>query len=285
MQIPLAEKPTSKWYQDWQAQSHAGLFDARSALPPRSLARNYESFSDVRILGEYLAHGVRGTTLLEVGCATGEFRRYLKLRYPGVAYCGVDISQPAITRAKEKYPEGRFCVTRPDRPLREEMAALGLPERPEILYSKDVVHHQTDPFGFLAQLLEIPSSLLVLRTRTRDQGASVLDPELSCQYHYRGWMPYLVFNVEELIGQILRSAPDCELVLYRNRMVLGGAENRFLPKECYLPETGTAETAVGVFLKTDHPRRVQVTDRADGGARHPLADRIILRAKRMLRRR
>lgn len=65
-------------------------------------------------------------------------------------------------------------------------------------------------------------------------------------------------------------------------MVLGGKENRFLPKECYLPETGTAETAIGIFLRSTHPGCVRVIDRAEKPVRHPLMDRLqIFLQKRM----
>lgn len=274
-------EPRSVWYSDWQSAGHAGLFDARSVLSPRSLIRNYESFNDVRILGEWLAASSGPATLLEVGCATGEFHRYLRLAHPQVEYHGVDISRPAIAKACEKYPQGRFYVTRPEAAIGQEMASLGIPARPEVLYSKDVVHHQTDPYGFLSQLLEIPSRLLVLRTRTRDQGPTVLDPDLSCQYHYQGWMPYIVLNLDELLGQIHSRVPQAEILATRNRMILGGRENRYLPKDCYLPETGTAETSVGIFLHPEQPGRIQVADRREEPAPVPFSDRVALLLGRM----
>ncbi|MBI2058285.1 MAG: hypothetical protein HYT87_00805 [Nitrospirae bacterium] len=46
-------------------------------------------------------------------------------------------------------------------------------------------------------------------------------------------------------------------------MVLGGPHNRFLPKDCYCPESGAVESAVGVFLKTNAPGTVAVKDRRD----------------------
>ena len=53
-------------------------------------------------------------------------------------------------------------------------------------------------------------------------------------------------------------------------MILGGRNDRFLPKECYLPETRTAETAVGVFKKTASPGRVTIEDRPDGNPRYTM---------------
>ena len=262
----------NRWYVDWQHQRHARLFDGRFALPKDSLIRNYEFFSDVRLLNERL-EALKETRMLEVGCATGEFSRYLGLKHPRVSYTGMDISQPAIGRARQKYPKTRFLVCDPGLRIPESLRSLGLDPQWPVLYTKDVLHHQTDPFGFLGQLLEACSDTLIFRTRTRDKGPTLLDPEQSCQYHYQGWMPYIVLNIDELVEQIRRRAPDSEIALYRNHTILGGKENRFLPKDCYLPETGTAETAVGVFLKSSS-RRVHLTDRTEILGRTPWRDRL-----------
>lgn len=257
----------TRWYADWQHQSHASHFDGRHGLDAKNLVRNYESLNDVRLLNERVDR-TRPLTLLEVGCATGEFSRYLRRRFPFVNYYGVDISEPAIGRAREKYPEARFFVARPGARLAEALRELAVPPAPEVVYAKDVLHHQTGPFEFLGDLVGVASETVVLRCRTRDVGQTELDPEKSCQYHYGGWMPYIVINLSELVGHVADSAPGAEIVVLRHRMVLGGQYGRFLPKECYLRETGTAETALGVFKKTVNPGRVTIEDRPDGSPRY-----------------
>ncbi len=253
---------SSSWYFDWQNPQHARHFDERSRLGRAALLRNYEAFNDVRLLTERISSPY-SVGLLEVGCATGEFFRYLRSRFPSVEYTGVDVSQSALRRAREKYPHARFSAADPARSVLENFKAAGMQGRPHWVYSKDVLHHQVDPWGFLTQLLDAAEKGVVLRTRTRDRGPTVLDPELSCQYHYDGWMPYIVLNTEELKEFLLRRRPEAEVTVLRNPMVLGGRENRFLPKECYLPETGTAETALAIDFKTSQPGRVRVEDRVD----------------------
>ena len=255
------------WYRDWQHDRHAVAFDIRAGLDDRNLVRNYEGFNDVRLLRERCA-GRRAMTVLEVGCATGEFFRYTQLRYPTAQYYGLDISRPALLRAKAKYPEGQFFLTDPGRPVSETLRMLELPSHPEVVYCKDVVQHHTDPFGLLAQLVGAASESVIIRGRTRDVGASERDPALSCQYHYDGWMPYLVLNLQELIAHLQGLAPEAEIVVYRHHMVLGGQYQRYVPKALYLPQTGTAETAVGVFKQTPHPGRVSVWDRRDHNPRY-----------------
>lgn len=251
------------WYADWQRPEHAEHFDARSRLDARNLVRNYEAFNDVRLLKERLDPS-RAADLLEVGCATGEFSRYVRLRFPRLRYAGLDISSPAVARAKSKYPQTAFFVVEAGRPLAESLQAVGAPAAPAIVYSKDVMPHQVEPLAFLSGLIRQASEAVIVRCRTRDVGETERDPERSCQYHYGGWMPYIVLNLQELIEHILAEAPGSEVIVYRHHMVLGGWNNRFVPKALYLEETGTAETAVGLFKTTDHPGRVTVQDRADG---------------------
>jgi len=263
----------SKWYTDWQSRDHAISFDFRHTLADRNLVCNYESFNDVRLLTERVDRQ-RELVLLEVGCATGDFYRYLSLKFPRILYYGLDISEPAIRRAQEKFPRGRFAVTEPDSKLLDAADNMGMPHRAEIVYAKDVVHHQTRPLEFLSELLDAAGEALILRCRTRDVGETEYDPEQSCQYHYGGWMPYIVSNLDELISHIRGQAPEAEIVVYRHRMVLGGQHNRCLPKDCYLKETGTAETAVGVFKVTATPGRVMIEDRVDQNPRYTLYFRL-----------
>ncbi len=90
----------------------------------------------------------------------------------------------------------------------------------------------------------ISNEVTILRLRTHDKGATVHDAELSCQWHYNHWVPYMVLNVDEAIEVICQAIPVKKMIIVKSYVQLGGWHNRFLPKECYYPETGTAETAV-----------------------------------------
>jgi len=51
-----------------------------------------------------------GSTLLDVGCATGEFIFYLMKKFPGLKFTGIDVSEAMINRASEKMPKvNYFC--------------------------------------------------------------------------------------------------------------------------------------------------------------------------------
>ena len=250
------------WYRNWQNPAHAVQFDGRARLDLRNLIRNYEAFNDVRLLNERVERS-RAFELLEVGCATGEFVRYLRARFPRVHYIGLDVSEPAIARARAKYPEVPFFVVQANRNLTEALRDLGIMRQPDIVYSKDVVQHQVRPFEFLSNLIEVASEAIILRCRTRDVGTTVLDPERSCQFYEGDWLPYIVLNLQELVEWVRAKVPEGEVVLYRHHMVLGGQHGRFLPKELYRKETGTAETAVGIFKQTQRPGSTVIDDQPD----------------------
>lgn len=229
----------SELHRAWAEQEHASHFDALGSVPGFVLRRAYERFNEVRLLNEALDRRTGPVRLLEVGCATGELYRYLKLRHPQVAYVGCDISKPALERARHKYPgEKRFVETDVD------LKAVSQ-TKPEIVFCRDVAHHQPDPLAFIRKLYDMTESLLVMRIRTRDVGETVRDPARSCQFTYGDWVPYIVLNAQDLLKELQQFTPQPRRIhLAKHHMVLGGQHARYLPKECYFKETGTAESAL-----------------------------------------
>lgn len=229
----------------WQEPIHADFFDARARHSLRLVRRVYENFNEFRLFFENKEY-IRGRHFVEIGCATGELYRYLRRYHPEFSYRGFDISRPAIERAIQKYPDGQFDVCEPD--LSDVMTAN---LNPAVVWARDVVLHQPDPFEYLSRLLQISKEVTILRLRTRDKGATVRDAELSCQWHCNHWVPYMVLNVDEAIETICQAVPVKRMVIMKSYVQLGGLHHRFLPKECYYPETGTAETAVLLVRSED----------------------------------
>lgn len=52
-----------------------------------------------------------GIKVLDVGCASGGFFNIMRTLEPTLDYIGIDIAQPAVDMARQKYPEARFEVT------------------------------------------------------------------------------------------------------------------------------------------------------------------------------
>ena len=270
----------SKWWADWQNADHALKFDFRSAVPERILVRDLESFNDVLLLKQSVDAN-HGKLLLEVGCATGDFYRYTRIKYPRISYCGIDVSRTAVDRARNKYPAGKFERVDPDWDADAISRICG--RRPDIVFSKDVVHHQVNPLEFISRLLKLPAETLIFRTRTRDQGPTESDPEKSCQFHYDGWMPYIVVNLDELIGHVRKLMPKAEIEVWRNHMVLGGQYGRFLPKDCYVASTGTAETAVRVAVSSNSGK-LSISDRRDANPKYSVLETLMLGIRKVTSR-
>ncbi len=70
---------------------------------PQGQLRRFTTLADI-------APDLHGSTVLDYGCGTGDFYRFLKRRGINVEYTGVDINKNFIELAKQKYPECRFRV-------------------------------------------------------------------------------------------------------------------------------------------------------------------------------
>jgi len=249
------------WHSAWQDREHAQVFGRWSQLSGRGLRKTLERYPEMKFFLRAKAL-LREKSLFEVGCATGEFYRYFSTSHPEFSYAGNDISSEAIAVARKNYPRAKFYLTDTAQPLSAVIAVLGF--RPALLFVRDVIHHQSDPFAFLRDVLSIPTELTILKIRTRDQGITVVDPETSCQYQYGQWVPYIVFNVQEVIATIRETDPCKRIVLLKDYQLLGGYNGRYLPKDCYEPATGTALTVVGVWRAqtgSSHPEIVVEEDK------------------------
>jgi len=264
------------YYSAWQDPDHAKLFDHGSLHTSKGLKKYYESLNEVQLLLEN-ASLINQNGFLELGCATGELYRYIKKFHPRFDYYGVDISKLSIKRAKHKYPKGKFFLCKKDLSDVDNFI-----KEPAILFSRDVVLHAVKPFDFLAQLISIPTEAVFLRIRTRDKGESLLDPEFSCMLHNNTWIPYMVQNIDETIECIRKTVNFNSLYILKYYQQLGGYNGRFLPKDCYYPETKTAETAIYIQLSKEKvvDPQIIIKEQTDGHVNHTLFERILRRVKK-----
>ena len=257
----------------WDDQTHAEHFDFMSAEPNVILKKHYESFGEGKLLKKWKPNNGSGK-LLEIGCATGELYRYIHNYRRDLDYKGFDISQPAIERAKQKYPDGDFHKLISG--LDEIVESFG---QPEAVWCRDVVLHQKDPYLFLDKLIDLAKEALFVRLRTRDVGDTEFNSNISCQLHWdKYWVPYIVLNVDELISRIEENKNIKLLVIHRAYDVLGGHNHRFLPEDLYFSSTGTAETALFIQkgLRGNTPLKVIYQDFSElDGPLYTISQRII----------
>ena len=76
---------------------------------PQGQLRRYHTLVDIAPGAE-----LNNSTILDYGCGTGDFYRFLKRRGINVRYTGVDINENFISLAKSKYPECTFKVMSAD---------------------------------------------------------------------------------------------------------------------------------------------------------------------------
>lgn len=221
----------------WNQKEHESYYAGWDRYSNARLVRLCDQFNDCQLF-RTLVRDQSCQSLSDVGCANGPFYRFFRKVWPSLEYKGFDISGVAIEKAKSHYPTGNFTVF--------DGCLKSLPGiKSDIVFCRDVVQHQPSPYEFLSDLYDITRHYLILRILTREVRATVINVSQSCQYHYGRWVPYIVVNTSELLDLVRSFKPTpAKITLRRYPVVLGGQNSRFLPKELYYPETGTAETAL-----------------------------------------
>ena len=219
------------------AGAHAIGYDLWNRYSTGRLVKELNGYNESRLFRSLIGDE-DCSTISDVGCATGRFYRFFRQTWPSLEYKGFDVSEAAIDQATKAYPAGNFRVYNGDLKTVSET-------RSDIVFCRDVVLHQHNPIEFLTDLYAAAKKYLILRVRTREVGPTVFDVGQSCIYSYGYWVPYIVINTLELTDLIRSFEPSpVKITLWRHLEVLGGRHGRFLPKELYYPETGTAETAL-----------------------------------------
>jgi len=229
-----------KSYIGWNTESHLQGYDFWNNRSDLDFNYTYGCFSDLQYLLE-ATKSLKNPEIVDIGCATGTTLRFLKnkLGGSGYSYKGVDISKPSIERARSLYPDVDFLISNGERPYE----ILG--SKADIVFSRDTILHQENPYDFLDQLMEITERCLIIRLRTRDHGETEFDVSKSCQMNYgQYWMPYIVLNIDELISHIKNKKNVAKITINKSYEVLGGMNHRSVPKDLYSEKTGGAETSI-----------------------------------------
>lgn len=245
---------SSNSYLGWNTASHVKEFGFWNSLTKPTFNFMYGNFQENRFLIDIIKNK-KATHVLDVGCATGTTYRYLSNKFTSkeYKYKGFDISQAAINNAKLLYRGNIFYKF-------TENIYQNLPEiDKEIVYSRDTVMHQEEPLKFLEDLINITSKFLILRLRTRDEGETEWDFNISTQMHYdKYWMPYIVINIEELTNFILKIRKPKSIKINRSYKVLGGHNYRVLPRDLYFKKAGGAETSICIEFSNEMNNNTEI---------------------------
>ena len=237
----------------WKSKSHKDEFDVLnkfSRLYFNKLLRSFPEYQYLIKATKALGH----SNILDIGCATGYTYRFLSYNCNNFSYNGADVSNIAIRRAKSLYPKAKFIyLSDPKISLKKK-----LKKKYDIVFSRDTIVHQTKPYVFLKNLIDITKKVLILKPNmTRDKGKTIFNPNISCQKASFGhgdlWVPIIVLNFDELINFIKKNKRVSKITVNRSYEILGGHNYRFLPKELYLQKTGTAMTSL--MIEFDENKR------------------------------
>lgn len=180
---------------------------------------------------------------LEVGIGAGNFYRFLKINKIKNNYTGADLSEYYVNLAKKIHSSNDFVLTSVDN-------SLNLKNKYDIVYSRNVAHHQTDPYYFIDNLISKTESFLIIELKTRDDGNTNFEVQNSCQLVDGIWVPFIVLNYQELKNSLLKKEllKNSKITLNRDYKILGGTHSRFLEKELYYKKTKTAHTTIIIEL-------------------------------------
>tara|TARA_B100000579_G_C22802628_1_gene840764 strand:+ start:861 stop:1703 length:843 start_codon:yes stop_codon:yes gene_type:complete len=239
----------NKYFTGWDTKSHLDKFNPWNYYSNSFFNYTFGAFFENKKMLELLNKN-NNISVLDVGCASGYLLRYIlknKSDFNTKNYLGIDISKSAIDFAQKKYGKANFQV------LDNENLTFKDNTLYDIVYSRDTIQHQVNPIQFINKLLNLSKNYLVVRLRTRDKGKTEFNSDVSCQMHYdKFWMPYIVINIDELIQIFKLNAFIKEILINKSYMILGGQNQRYIPKDLYFSEFGTAETTI--VLKLDRSK-------------------------------
>ena len=231
------------FYAAWNKEEHKKVYDIWNTMSKSYFKFLFGCFYENKYLINHLKKNPN-LSLLDVGCASGQLLRYLKLKKVLVDYFGVDISESCIQKAQEIHEKNCFKKI-----TIQNLAKQFDGKNYNIVYSRDTVPHQLEPFKFIKSLIDVAKDTLILRLRTRDLGSTIYDPEYSCQLvSGEEWVPYIVLNYDELIEFFKNLSIIKKVIANKSYTILGGQNFRFLDKNLYLKKTGTAETTMIIFI-------------------------------------
>jgi len=118
----------------------------------------------------------------------------------------------------------------------------------DLFFFFDVLVHSEDPLALLDKVSLSTTKFLCFQTPTRDAGVTEYNPEKSCRLENGTWVPWIVFNLDELLDELRERGFERFLVLKACKDFSGGGK-RFLPKEFFEPAVGSARTAICAIKK------------------------------------
>ena len=225
-----------KHYSAWNESEHLQTFsDYALDLPIYTRYRNQARFHNLgRCLKKVLPFS---ESVVEVGVGGGRSYTFFdalrrEMGYKS-QYRGYDISPQCVEYCQKRFGDF-FDISTTTSPKYQNA---------DLLFFFDVLVHSAHPRDFLDSVCESTKKFLCFQTPTRDNGSTVYNPDQSCRLENGKWVPWIVFNINELIEELQKRGFDKFLVIKKYKKFAGNAP-RFLPREFFEPNTGSSRTSV-----------------------------------------
>jgi SAM-dependent methyltransferase len=229
--------PRIETHQSWDDPRHLGAFsDYVHDLPLFQRYRNSQIYGNIRKCLELVLPC--SSTVVEIGVGGGRsyaFLREISKRLENIdyQYTGYDISRQCVEFCKARYAENFICSE--TEVFKYQVA--------DLVFFFDVMVHCRSPLDFLTQASTASRRYLCFQTPTRDKGPTEYNVEKSCRLENGSWVPWIVFNTTELAEE-LKARGFCKVLLLKEYKSFAGNAPRFLPKEFFEMDIGSASSAV-----------------------------------------
>ena len=94
--------------------------------------------------------------MLDIGCGQGSLLAELKLEFPYIELCGVDISKTGVELAQKRVPEGQFWVI--------DVAREVLNKKCDLVICSEVLEHIVDDTAAIRNLRQMTGKYLLIST-------------------------------------------------------------------------------------------------------------------------
>lgn len=169
-----------------------------------SVSETYES--ERFFLSKYI-HA--GSSVLDVGCATGGFLHVFEEYEPTISYTGVDISPEMISQARKLHPGIRFDVADGDRlPFADNSF--------NIVFISGALHMAPNWRDILAEAWRVTQDYFIFDVRLREKPPVIEDSTISYEkiafngaWDKKTIVPYIIVDVMSFVSELdrLRPAP------------------------------------------------------------------------------
>lgn len=183
-----------------------------------------------------------GTTVLDAGCATGEFLVYLQRRFPHFALTGVDIADTLIKAANRNFPDIDFrvgSVTDPNMTGGKKF---------DVILCVGVIAIFDDPEPALVNFMNLlkPGGTLLVSSSFNEDPIDVLVRYRPSDEHDDAWkVGWNIFSQQSVNRMLKNVDADVEIDWHRFRMPFA------IPKRDDPMRSWTIETADDPFQQTN----------------------------------